>query len=437
MRWWCEIMSDRPKSLNDIAWESLFRKYDILGHIERAGQFQISAKQIKEVREPRLMAKFDHTINLPQIFADNKLCILPITRGDYIISHFDAYHKFEPDNSQITKVSLPTYIQSLDSNNISSEAIALNCAVATGIIADFLGDEEIVSTVSGRMGSGIFDFNIRNLRSKNLSRVTVNNSQIEIDAAYEGIRSLGLFEAKRDLSDDFLVRQLYYPYRVWRSRMTKSVRPVFLVYSNGIYRIYEYTFIEPDNYGSISLVQQKNYSVEDTTITFDDIQRVLHSVVRESDPQIPFPQANSFERVINICELLDVQDLSRNDVTERYAFDARQTNYYTDAARYLGLIEKEKENDMPLYRLTDKGRTILKMGYKQRQLAFCAAILSHGVFADTLQSYFKTGVMPQKNDIVQIMRKSHLYNIDKDSTYERRSSTIKGWVNWIVGLIND
>ena len=75
-------MSDRPKSLNDIAWESLFRKYDILGHIERAGQFQISAKQIKEVREPRIMAKFDHTINRPQIFADNKLCILPITRGD-------------------------------------------------------------------------------------------------------------------------------------------------------------------------------------------------------------------------------------------------------------------------------------------------------------------------------------------------------------------
>lgn len=37
------------------------------------------------------MAKFDHTINLPKIFADNQLAILPITRGDYVIFHLDAY----------------------------------------------------------------------------------------------------------------------------------------------------------------------------------------------------------------------------------------------------------------------------------------------------------------------------------------------------------
>lgn len=430
-------MSERQKSLNDIAWEELFEKHDILRHIEKTGQFQISAKQIKEIREPRLMAKFDHKINLPQIFADNKLCILPITRGDYIISHFDAYHKFEPDNSQITRVSLPTYIQSLDSSNIPSEAIALNCAVAAGIIADFLGDEEIISTVSGRMGSGVFNFNIRNLKSKTLSKVTVNNSQIEIDAAYEGIRSLALFEAKRDLSEDFLVRQLYYPYRVWKNRMTKPVRPLFLVYSNGIYRIYEYVFTDPNNYSSISLIKQKNYSVEDTAITANDIQQVLRNTVRVNEPQIPFPQADSFERVINICELLNEHDLSRNDVTERYAFDVRQTNYYTDAACYLGLIEKDRKKGGTLYQLTNRGRTILKMGYKQRQLAFCGAVISHGVFAYTLKTYFETGVMPQKNDIVQIMKRSSLYKISSDNTYERRSSTIKGWVNWIVGLIND
>ena len=282
-------MSERQKGLNDIAWEQLFKKYDILKHIERTGQFQISSKQIKEVREPRLMSKFDHTINLPQIFSDNKLSILPVTRGDYVIAHFDAYHTFEPNNFSVTKVSLPAYIQSLDSSNIPSEAIALNCAVVAGIIADFLGDEEIVSTVSGRMGSGVFDFSINNLGNDSSYTVTVNNSQIEIDAAYEGIRSLALFEAKRDLSDDFLVRQLYYPYRVWKNRVTKPVRPLFLVYSNGIYHIYEYKFADPGNYSSIVLVQQRNYTVEDTTITTDDIQQVLHSSICKVEPQLPFP----------------------------------------------------------------------------------------------------------------------------------------------------
>ena len=430
-------MSEKQKGLNDIAWETLFERHNILENIEKDGQFYISAKQIKEVREPRLMAKFDHTVNLPQIFSEHNLSILPITRGDYVISHFDAYHKFEPDNNNLIHVSLPAYIQSLDSNNVTSEAIALNCAVASGIVADFLDDEALVSTVSGRMSSGAFDFTIKNLKTNALHTVNVANSQIEIDAAYEGVNSLALFEAKRDLSDDFLIRQLYYPYRVWQSRITKPVRPLFLVYSNGIYHLYEYAFSDPQNYSSITLVQQRNYTVEDTAIKANDIEQVLNNVKCVDEPKIPFPQADSFARVINICELLSEQELYRNDVTERYAFDARQTNYYTDAARYLGLLEKERDSNSPLYRLSEKGKTILKFSYKQRQLAYCEAILSHRVFHDTLQNYFKTGVMPQKNGIIAIMKKSNLHNVNSDSTYERRSSTVRGWINWIVELINE
>lgn len=430
-------MSNAPKSLNDCAWEKLFTKYDILKKIDTSGQFVISAAQIKEFREPRLMAKFDHTINLPKLFADNQLAILPVTRGDYVISHFEAYHAFEDSSSPITRVSLPSYIQSLDSNNAPSEAIALNCAVASGIVADFLEDEDLLATVSGRMGSGAFGFNITNSQNNTPLRIEVNNSQIEIDAAYEGVRGLALFEAKRDLSDDFLVRQLYYPYRVWQNRVTKTVRPLFLVYSNGIYHLYEYMFQDSNNYNSLVLVKQKNYAVEDTSITIADIQTVLCSSTLVNEPTVPFPQADSFERVINLCELLDGQELSRNDVTDQYAFDARQTNYYTDAARYLGLLEKSRESGASIYSLSDTGKRILKLNFKQRQLAYCGSILSHKPFADTLRKYFSSGIMPSKSDIVQIMKTANLYKVESESTFERRSSTIKGWLNWIVDLIND
>ena len=238
-------MSD---SLNERAWRILFQRHRILDKIERNGVFYISANQIKAEREPRLMAKFDHTINLPKIFADNGLSILPITRGDYAIAHFDAYHAFEPISSEIHQVTMPPYIQSINSNSIPSEAIALNCAIATGIIADFTGDIDIIPTVSGRMGSGNFDFNIRDTLTNRQLTVDVSNSQIEIDAAYEGVNYLSLLEAKRDISEDFLVRQLYYPYRVWQSRVTKPVKPIFLVYSNGIYHLYEYRFKNPNEY---------------------------------------------------------------------------------------------------------------------------------------------------------------------------------------------
>ncbi len=430
-------MSKTPVSLNDTAWESLFEKYDILNIVNTQGYFEISAAQIKEFREPRLMAKFDHTINLPKIFSDNKLAILPITRGDYIISHFAAYHNFEAENTPITQVSLPTYIQSLDCNNIPSEAIALNCAVAAGIMENFLEDDEIIPTVSGRMGSGTFSFDIGSSSGNAVHNITVNNSQIEIDAAYEGRKSLALIEAKRDLSEDFLVRQLYYPYRVWQSRVTKTVRSIFLVYSNGIYRLYEYQFVNPNSYSSLQLVKQKNYSIEDTAISIVDIQDVLDKVSVAAEPEIPFPQADSFERIINLCELLNEQELSRNDVTEKYAFNARQTNYYTDAARYLGLLEKRTENGTPIYQLTDLGKQILNLSFKQRQLAYCNLILSHKAFTETLKAYLASGVMPAKEDIIQIMKDAGLYHVQSNNTYDRRSSTIRGWVNWIICLVND
>jgi hypothetical protein len=80
----------------------------------------------------------------------------PITRGSYVISRFDAYYTLEDSSTPVTRLSLPAYIQSLDSNNMPNGAIALNCAVAAGIIAEFLQDEDLVYTVFGRIGSGFY-----------------------------------------------------------------------------------------------------------------------------------------------------------------------------------------------------------------------------------------------------------------------------------------
>jgi hypothetical protein len=45
------------------------------------------------------MTKFDHSINLPKIFSDNGLAILPITGGSYIISKIESYKDFEQINN--------------------------------------------------------------------------------------------------------------------------------------------------------------------------------------------------------------------------------------------------------------------------------------------------------------------------------------------------
>ena len=418
---------------NDEAWEKLFEKHKILDKVKENGRFIISAEQIKEFREPRLMTKFDHKINLPTLFLENNLSILPISRGDYIISSFSAYHPFEELSEEIEKVSIPAYVQSLMPQFLVSESIALNCANACGILNDFLEDEALIPTVNGRMSSGKLHFNIDSTVGK--QHVFVNNSQIEIDAAYEGVHYLSLFEAKRDLADDFLIRQLYYPFRVWSRRVTKIVKSIFLIFSNGVFHLYQYCFENPNDYNSLKLIKQKSYIIA-REINVADIANLLKIVPIIKEPAIAFPQADRFSRVVNLMELLKEKELTKQEITSEYAFDERQTNYYTDAGRYLEFIEKERREGNTVFCLTTQGHSVMELGYRERQIAIATQILKHKVFNEILRLHLQYGEMPEQKEIVQIMKDANLYKIEADSTYKRRASTVIGWVNWILGIID-
>lgn len=422
---------------NKEAWQLLFEKYNILEEINNNGYFKITAKQINEYREARLMTKFDNSANLPELFKDNKLAILPITSNSYMIAKFQTYQEFEKtEDEEIIKINFPEYIQSLDYNNITSEALAINCAYITQILENFLDEEDLVPTISGKMGSGNFEFKINKNEGENeYINVTVQNSRIEIDGGFEGVNSLALIEAKNVISDDFMVRQLYYPYRLWKSKINKPVRPIYMVYSNGIFNVYEYKFENDEDYSSIKLVKNKKYSIEDTDIEIADIEYIFNNIKSYTkEPRIAFPQADSFERIINLCELLSEEPKSKNEITENYAFDERQTNYYTDAGRYLGLISKERKDRNIIFDLTDTGRKILKLRYKQRQLEYVKLILKHKVFYDYLKLYFERAEKPLIIDTIDIMKNCNLYNIKSESTYKRRTSTIRGWIEWIIEL---
>lgn len=422
---------------NKEAWQLLFDKYNILDEINKNGYFKISSKKINEYREARLMTKFDNSANLPELFKNNNLAILPITHNSYMIARFEAYKKFEEtDDEEIIKIGFPEYIQSLDYNEITSEALAINCAYITKILEDFLDEEDLVPTISGKMKSGNFEFKIREKEKEDeYINVSVKNSRIEIDGGFEGINSLTLVEAKNIISDDFMVRQLYYPYRLWKNKINKPVRPVYMVYSNGIFNVYEYKFENDEDYSSIKLVKRKKYSIEDTEIDIQDIQKIFNDTNEfAEEPEIAFPQADSFKRVINLCELLLDEPKTKNDITENYAFDERQTNYYTDAARYLELISKKRKDRNIVFELTELGRKILNLRYKQRQLEFVKLILKHSVFYDYLGLYFEKYEQPSTIDTIEIMKRCDLYNIESESTYKRRASTVRGWIEWILDL---
>jgi hypothetical protein len=426
------------KSKNDIAWESIFEKYKIVDTILSNGHALISSTNINEFREARLMTKFDHKSQLPQLFAENNLSILPTSRGGYIIGSFETFSDFNIDDIEVTKIEFPTFLESLDYRDITSEATAINCAFVSKILHDFTEEDNLFPTVSGRMSSSSFGFSINS--PKGLFSINVGNSQVEIDGGYEGDNSLNLIEAKNYISDDFLVRQLYYPYKLWSGKIQKQVRPIFLTYTNGVFHLREYAFTDINHYNSLILVKHKKYVVQDGVFNVETIQEILEKTKAIKEPEIPFPQADSFERVINLCELLKQKEfITKEEITQNYDFDARQTDYYSNAGKYLGLIEVGKDplsGQVGCY-LTEKGKQVFNVNLIDRQKEFVKLIVSHSAFKQTLKLYFENSEMPSKETIVEIMKQSKLHNIGSETTYFRRASTITGWINWVMNLIEE
>ena len=89
----------------------------------------------------------------------------------------------------------------------------MHCAFNIGIIDDLVG-EKTAYTVSVKMSTESFDFNIINSLANEPYSIKVENSQCEIDAGFESENYFVLIEPKKYLIEDFLIRQLYYPYRL-------------------------------------------------------------------------------------------------------------------------------------------------------------------------------------------------------------------------------
>ncbi len=416
---------------NDEAWQKLFEKYQILDEVNKNGCFEIETSQINQERESRLMAKFDHAVNLPKIFRDNNLSILPLSRSQYIIGNFHT-HLPVKYNLEIPTIpwQFPREIETIDYTNLYSESSALHCAFNIGIIDDLV-ESKSRFTVSGRMSTGIFDFSIKNSINNQSYSINVTNSQCEIDGGFETDDCLILIEAKNYRVEDFLIRQLYYPYRLWSKKISKKVVPVLMTYSNDIFSFFIYEFPNISDYNSITLVQQKNYEIASEEIRRSEVDLLLTQIkIIPESQEITFPQADKFDRIIDLISLLLENSLTPNEITENYQFDQRQTGYYTSAGKYLGLIEKQDK----IFTLTNEAKDILRQPQKLKYLKLIETILAHEVFNRAFKLSLEIGDIPSKEQITKLISESNLKITN--TTIDRRASTVKGWIYWIWSQID-
>ena len=87
-------------SKNSIAWQKICDELSIPEKVDSEGVFYIEAEQMKQIskREPRHLGKIDSSNQLPEVFQKKKLNLLPVTRGSYVIGHFDLFGKVDYDD---------------------------------------------------------------------------------------------------------------------------------------------------------------------------------------------------------------------------------------------------------------------------------------------------------------------------------------------------
>ena len=370
---------------------------------------------------------------------------MPDSRSSYILSDFLLYEelpKVVEHVKNMAKVELPD-LQTIDVDNITSEANAINVLQISGILEDFLEldiDDVLYGTFNGRMSSGKFDFKVDTKRKIPL-KVDVDRAQIEIDGGFESNHCVVILEAKNVLHEDFHIRQLYYPYRLWESKVDKPVRLIFSIYTNKIFRLMEYRFKEKGNYSSIELVRTKNYSLEDTSITLDEIKDVYDSIKdtevisdnMNGESSVPFIQADNFERIVSLLENMYENPKTSEEIVELMKFTIRQKDYYFNAGKYLGLFQKLKEDKVTKYGLTNIGVSVYKKSYKERQLELVKLILSHRIFRDLFGEILETGEIPDKGRVEELELE---YNVCSKKVASRRAISVISWINWIFNLVN-
>jgi hypothetical protein len=312
----------------------------------------VTSKQIKQItnEDPRLMAKMDKIENLPGIFRENSLFLLPVSRKEYAIVKGIGYHKLETTSdvkpiTHVTRVPFPASLKA------ESEGVLLEYANSCGLLGKVTGTPNLIQTFRGRTTTPKFSFDV------NGSQLTVQHAQIEVDTGFENSEEIILFEAKIGVPTSFGIRQLYYPFRTaYQGQNKKTVRVFFFCLKQDrdkrLYLFWEYKFDPYDSLESIKLVHSKQYQVK----VSHRLSIKAYQNVRPMEIKKEIPQADDVNKIsefpLRVFEGYDTAD----KIKYVFGFVNRQSSYYRQASEILGLVSRDNHGR---YRLADMGEEYL------------------------------------------------------------------------------
>lgn len=402
------------KISNNQSWINIFDKYKIINNIKSAGYMDITADQIKAVdgKEARLMTKVDFRENLPTIMSDENLSILAINNGTYRIAKNDPFIDInEKISTKIIDKIAPKNIISIDPFNIKSESGALDIAYISKMCEETFQEESNL-TIRGRL-RGQLDFNIGS------TPYNINGVQIEVDGGYEGKNNIHLIEAKIGFRNNINIRQLLYPKLYWEKEVKKlkEIKSYIFYLHNDIFRFIPYIYDGKIGYADHSKEKAFRFIEPTTKFSIYDI-KIDESL---TDSNIPFPQADKFEKVQDMLYVISKSDcISKYELNLEFDIVSRQIDYYFNVLRWLKVCKEE--NDCLI--LTEVGKKIIDLPFKKR-----IEELAKIVFSDPITNNFL-----HNQPINPILFSK--YNINSESTQRRRLQTVSAWIRYFQEMLD-
>lgn len=411
----------------EAAWEKLVRERVNIS----ADLVTLTKADIESVtgNELRLMAKMDYSSNVPSALRRNGYFILPVKNGEYVLVRGNGYHTLEklPEPPTIFRPQLDFELESLGVGD--GESQHLDYCFNVGLVERFANVTGLRQTIRGRKRMPAIEFQVGRIGPIKVQR----GVQVEVDMGCEGRNEIVLTEAKTGQPEDFIVRQLFYPYRQWRAEIPqKRIRPWFFcsleLSGKRLYKFWEYEFTDDGQYQSLKLKRGESFIVEPSCkhLTVETLLR-LHSAGRPHPRFWDVPQADTFERAAEMPLLVEQGINNSAKVAQHYNFDQRQSSYYRQAAEFLGLLHLNKKTF--LYELTDLSREYVQLPADERR-QLLAGLLAHfpPVRAALELSAGADGREVSKQEIAKLIEK---HSKISNTTPTRRAATVLAWLRWL------
>ena len=260
----------------------------------------------------------------------------------------------------------------------------------------------------------------------------VDGSQMEMDGVFESDDCVISIEAKMGTRNNFLARQLYYPYRMMEMRCSKRIVNVFMTYSTGSLYLHTYSVEDPGRYNSFRCTGRYRFDLYGR-VSPEELLEAVRDAPPPAEPHgIPFPQADSIQKVFDALDIIrDSPGMSDSDLGYSLNIEPRQGSYYANACAYLDLIDRVRTRQGFRNHLSEAGRRMLSSDMRTRIVIMVGLMARRGVFRRFIPEMIETESIPEKGEIAEWIRRN-ITSLDAGKrTPDRRAQTIRKWLEWV------